>query len=272
MATRRLQRTSRRARLLHAAVYLTALPSILTGWWILASRSGWLGRLFGPLGAPNARVHVWLGWALAGAIVVSLLIGGLRIVGFARETFRLDRGDGRWWLRWPGAVLTGRFARHEGRFDPGQRVANVIMLGGLVVLTVTGIGLAELHGGPVFALLDRIHRLTTFVVTPVILGHLLVALGILPGYRGVWRSMHLGGRVPEATAKRIWPGWTERAAAATERRDGAVPLQDVPAVEPPPSLEGRVVQVLARERRDSLNSGESAPSEGQMEGREAHGC
>jgi cytochrome b subunit of formate dehydrogenase len=192
MATRRLQRTSRRARLLHAAVYLTALPSILTGWWILASRSGWLGRLFGPLGAPNARVHVWLGWALAGAIVVSLLIGGLRIVGFARETFRLDRGDGRWWLRWPGAVLTGRFARHEGRFDPGQRVANVIMLGGLVVLTVTGIGLAELHGGPVFALLDRIHRLTTFVVTPVILGHLLVALGILPGYRGCGARCTLG--------------------------------------------------------------------------------
>jgi hypothetical protein len=38
----------------------------------------------------------------------------------------------------------------------------------------------------------------------------LIALGVLPGYRGVWRSMHLGGRVAETTAKRVWPGWTER--------------------------------------------------------------
>ena len=48
------------------------------------------------------------------------------------------------------------------------------------------------------------------LVTPVILGHLLVAFGVLPGYREVWRAMHLGGRVPEAVARRVWPGWTER--------------------------------------------------------------
>jgi len=47
-------------------------------------------------------------------------------------------------------------------------------------------------------------------VTPVILGHVLVAIGVLPGYRGVWRSMHLGGHLREETARRVWPGWTER--------------------------------------------------------------
>jgi riboflavin biosynthesis pyrimidine reductase len=46
-----------------------------------------------------------------------------------------------------GLILTGRFARHEGRFDPGQRVANVIMPGGLAILTVTGVALTTLHGG-----------------------------------------------------------------------------------------------------------------------------
>jgi hypothetical protein len=45
---------------------------------------------------------------------------------------------------------------------------------------------------------------------PVLAGHLLVAIGVLPGYRGVWRAMHLAGRVPVATARRIWPGWAER--------------------------------------------------------------
>jgi len=38
----------------------------------------------------------------------------------------------------------------------------------------------------------------------------LVAIGVLPGYRGVWHAMHLGGRVPEETARRVWPGWAER--------------------------------------------------------------
>ena len=40
---------------------------------------------------------------------------------------------------------------------------------------------------------------------------LLIALGVLPGYRGVWRSMHFSGRIPIETAWRVWPGWTERA-------------------------------------------------------------
>ncbi len=32
----------------------------------------------------------------------------------ARETFRRDRGDARWWARWPFGALTGRFARRRG--------------------------------------------------------------------------------------------------------------------------------------------------------------
>ena len=119
------------------------------------------------------------------------------------------------------AILTGRFARHEGHFDPGQRVANVLMVGGLLVLTATGIGMTVLHGGPLFAWLGMIHRWTTFVVTPVIAGHLLVAIGVLPGYRGVWQAMHLGGRVREETARRLWPAWTERSAGARSREDAA---------------------------------------------------
>ena len=50
-----------------------------------------------------------------------------------------------------------------------------------------------------------LHRWATFVVTPVIVGHIVIAAGVLPGYRGVWRSMHLGGRLPADVARRIWP-------------------------------------------------------------------
>jgi formate dehydrogenase subunit gamma len=159
----------------------------------------------------DIRVHVWAGRVLALLAIVTITVGARGSRTFVRETLRRDHGDGRWWIRWPAGVLTGRFARHEGTFDPGQRVANAVVAVGLIVLTTTGIALTMLHGGPLFAWLAKVHLWTAVIVTPVILGHVLVGIGVLPGYRGVWRSMHLGGRVPEGTARRVWPGWTERA-------------------------------------------------------------
>lgn len=230
-ATRRLQRTSRGARLLHAGGYLTTLALLLTGWWLWARGEGRPSPLAEVFGAPDTRVHVWFGWGLAVVLVLPLIVWWKAVIAFVHETFRFDRGDGRWWARWPSAVLTRRFARHEGHFDPGQRLANVVMVGGLLVLTATGIGMTTLHGGPMFAVLSRIHRWTTFLVTPVLAGHVLVSVGVLPGYRGVWRAMHLGGRVSEETARRLWPAWTERSIGASERRHGVSSVDDV--VEPP---------------------------------------
>ena len=217
----RLLRHPRRVRLFHAAVYLTTLPLLLTGWWLLLGGEGNpspLARLFG---TGDTRVHVWFGRALLVVAVVPLVAGRKGIVTFVRETLRVDRGDGRWWARWPVGALTGRFGRHEGTFDPGQRLANVVIVAGLLVLTGTGIALTFLHGGSVFAQLARIHKWTTYVVTPFILGHMLIAFSVLPGYRGVWRSMHFGGRVSQDTARRTWPGWTEGSHEAVTPDDHA---------------------------------------------------
>jgi formate dehydrogenase subunit gamma len=177
-----------------------------------------------------------------------------------RETFRVDRGDRTWWLRWPTGVLTGRFGRHEGHFDPGQRVANVVMVWGLLVLTTTGIGMTVLHGGPVFAWLSKIHRWATFAITPVLAGHVLVAIGILPGYRGVWRAMHLGGRVSEETARRLWPAWAERSVGPVNR--GVTIDAEADRVEPPRLLRDRVDRALSEDwrrtpRREPPGRGES---------------
>ena len=205
-----LARHPRRVRWFHAAIYLTTIPLLWTGWWLLSGEEGSPSFLARAFHVADVRLHVWAGRVLALLAIAAITFGRRGARTFVRETFRRDPGDARWWVRWPAAVLTGRFARHEGTFDPGQRVANVVIVGGLIVLTTTGIALTLLHGGPVFAWLAKVHLWTAVVVTPVILGHVLVALGVLPGYRGVWRSMHLGGRVPEETARRVWPGWTER--------------------------------------------------------------
>jgi formate dehydrogenase subunit gamma len=140
---------------------------------------------------------------------------------------RFDHGDARWFRAWPKALVTGRFPRHEGRFDPGQRIANLVLVVLLGALVVSGVWLARLHGGPTFAVLVRVHRWSTYAITPVILGHVLIASGVLPGYRGVWRSMHLGGHLRIEVARRLWPAWSERTdAAAPEPTDPERPGPD----------------------------------------------
>jgi len=207
--TDRIERYGRRARWLHAVVYLTTLLLLATGLWLLVGREGQPSILARVTGVGDTRLHIWLGWVLTGVAMLGLVAGVRAIPTFLRETVRRDPGDLRWFLRWPRGAFTGRFARHEGEWDPGQRIANMVIVIGLLALIVTGVGLAMLHGGHLFAWLAKVHKWTAIVMTPVLLGHILIAAGVLPGYRGVWRSMHLGGRLRDETAQRLWPAWTE---------------------------------------------------------------
>jgi formate dehydrogenase subunit gamma len=208
--TDRIERYGRRARWLHAAVYLPTIALLATGLWLLGGQEGHPSILSRVTGVADTRLHIWLGWALTAVVALGIVAGVRAIPTFLRETVRHDRGDGRWFIRWPKAVFTGRFARHEGKWDPGQRIANAVIVVGLLVLIVTGIGLATLHGGHVFAMFAKVHKWTAIVITPVLIGHVVIAAGVLPGYKGVWRSMHLVGRLRRETARWVWPGWAER--------------------------------------------------------------
>jgi cytochrome b subunit of formate dehydrogenase len=198
-------RNNRRARLLHTAFYVVTLILLFTGWWLLSGHEGRPSVLARLVDEPDVELHRQAGWALAAVAVVAVTLGARGAFTFVRETLRIDRGDGRWLARFPGAALTGRFTRHRGHFDPGQRIANIAFVATLGTLIGTGIGLTTVHGGPTFVWLDHVHRLATYVLAVLVAGHVLVAIGVLPGYRGVWRAMHLGGRVPAATARRLWP-------------------------------------------------------------------
>ena len=127
---------------------------------------------------------------------VALLAGIVLIRTFLSFTLELE--------------VTGRFPWHDGHFDPGQRVANLAMLVAFLAVTASGIAMALLHGGPAFVWLVPVHRVSTYVLIPLIAGHILIASGVLPGYRGVWRAMHLGGRLDASVARRLWPGWADR--------------------------------------------------------------
>ncbi|HEX6473287.1 MAG TPA: cytochrome b/b6 domain-containing protein [Streptosporangiaceae bacterium] len=206
-----VQRYSRPVRWFHAGVYVSVLLLLITGWWLLAGNEGKpspLSRLFG---TPDTTLHKDVGWALAALAVAGIALGPRVVRTFVVESLRFRRPDGRWFIAWPAAILTGRFSRHEGHFDPGQRIMNVLLTLGLVILVGSGIGLVEVHGGSAFVVFAKMHKWSTYAVTALLAGHILVAAGVLPGYRGVWRSMHFGGRLRAGVARRLWPGWFERA-------------------------------------------------------------
>jgi cytochrome b subunit of formate dehydrogenase len=178
---------------------------LATGWWLRAGNEGRPSALANVLGTPDTEIHRWAGWVLVALAAAGITLGVRAAWTFVRETARVNRGDGRWLVRWPVGALTGRFRPHRGHFDPGQRLANVAFVVTLVTLGVTGVAMTTLTGGPTFATMVRLHRAATYVLTALVVGHLIVVSGILRGYRGAWRAM-VSGRVDGATARRLWPG------------------------------------------------------------------
>lgn len=205
-------------RWFHAGVYLTVLVLLGTGWWFVVGgyhRPSPVARL---IGQPDATVHELTGYALTLIVVVWLPFGVRGARAFVSESLRFRRGDGRWLAGWPRAAFTGRFGDHDGHFDPGQRLANIVIVLFLALLVVTGLVALLAPALNVGVEVIDVHRWATFAVTPVLLGHIVVAAGVLPGYRGVWRSMHLGGRLPVAVARRIWPRWLAAVSASDDVR------------------------------------------------------
>jgi cytochrome b subunit of formate dehydrogenase len=205
-----VERYRRAVRWLHAGVYTTVLVLLATGVWLLVGKEGVPSPLSRLVGVADTRIHVWVGWAFIVLVCGGMLLGARSAAGFVVASVRFRRSDLTWFRGWPAALVTGRFPRHEGHFDPGQRVANIAMVLLLLTVSVSGIAMALMHGGPAFVWLVPVHRWSTYLLVPLLAGHILIASGVLPGYRGVWRSMHLSGRLETSVARRLWPGWTER--------------------------------------------------------------
>jgi cytochrome b subunit of formate dehydrogenase len=198
-------RNNRATRRLHTLLYLVTFVLLATGWWLRTGHEGQPTLLADVLDTPDTELHTTAGWVLLGIAVGGPIIGFRGTLTFLRETFRSNRGDGAWFWHWPRGALTGRFGRHRGHFDPGQRLLNVGLVGALGTVIVSGVFMTTLSGGPTFATMVRVHRGSTYVLTVLVAGHLIVTLGALPGYRSVWRAMHWRGHVPQDTARRLWP-------------------------------------------------------------------
>jgi cytochrome b subunit of formate dehydrogenase len=109
-----VQRYNRLTRWFHAGVYLVTAVLLFTGWWLWRGSEGDPSVLADALDLADTEIHRRAGWVLVGLLGVGVTLGVRGAWSFVRETVRLDRGDGRWFLRWPAGALTGRFGRHRG--------------------------------------------------------------------------------------------------------------------------------------------------------------
>jgi formate dehydrogenase subunit gamma len=160
-----------------------------------------------------ARGHRWAGYLLLAAFGLLAVTRAGSIARFITGSVRFRRSDLRWFATYPAFLLRRREApaRHEGHFDPGQRLLNVAVVVSFLALGATGVvmGFPDAVSPAAFAWSLRVHRAATWILVVAVAGHLLVASGILPAYRGVWRAMHLDGTVWLSVARRLWPRWTE---------------------------------------------------------------
>jgi formate dehydrogenase subunit gamma len=163
----------------------------------------------------TARWHRWVGFGLLGFGVLVAVVRPGPSAWFLFESVRFRRKDLGWFSRYPSFLLRpARYppAPHDGHFDPGQRVFNVLVVVSLVALAATGavMSFPDRFLPAAFGASLRIHRAATWVLGIAVAGHLVVASGVLPGYRGVWRAMHRDGRVPAALGELLWPKWARR--------------------------------------------------------------
>src|SRR5215813_7256647 len=99
--TNHVVRYRRPARLVHAATYLLTFILLGTGWWLWLGREGQPSVLARVTGWPDVQIHKRAGWALVGLFGLALTVGIRAAITFTRETVRVNRGDGRWFRRWP---------------------------------------------------------------------------------------------------------------------------------------------------------------------------
>jgi cytochrome b subunit of formate dehydrogenase len=199
------------ARRLHAAVYLLTGFLFLSGFAVLGEGSPALEALLGGH-VPTARWHRWVGFGLTALGLLAVVLRSRTSIWFLAESVRFGRQDLDWFVRYPRFLLSpSRYAPapHQGHFDPGQRVFNLVVVVALLALAATGavMSFPQRFLPAAFAASLQIHRAATWGLGIAVAGHLLVVLGVFRGYRGVWRAVHWDGRVTATLGHALWPKW-----------------------------------------------------------------
>lgn len=177
-----------------------------------------------------AWLHVLLGFAFAGALVLALLtiVPRREARRDARELLTVRLADYLWLqhqaLRAAGQRSVGP---RVGKFNAGQKLNAALTTLAILALTGTGLVLGvnywrkDVFDVDMVAGLFRWHTVISVLLLPLILGHIYMST-LNPGTRESLRGITLG-RVRRAWAERHHPAWAERALreqAAPRRQRG----------------------------------------------------
>jgi formate dehydrogenase subunit gamma len=159
-----------------------------------------------------ASLHYWSGLLLP----LPLIVGYLTSAAFRDDVRRLNRFlPGDWaWLR---ARERRGGGYPSGKFNAGQKLNSAFVLGAVVVMFLTGLGLHffEVFGDSIRTGITFVHDLLGAVVVVVTVGHLWMAMGD-PVARAGLRT----GLVPRRWAEREHALW---AAETADPNPGSAP-------------------------------------------------
>lgn len=216
--TRLLIRFSATERAFHWSIALPALVLLVSGLFLRLESLQAL--MVGYDRRVGLRLHLLAGVALVCAPLLVALLGDRRALAAAgRALLRLDREDRRFLRelpRWLGN--DPQAGRGVGRFNGGQKLNALVSGLTLLLAAATGLvlwivpprpgatGLLQSVGAP----LALLHEITTYILLPVVVGHLSMAL-VHPRTRESLRGI-LFGFVDAEWARRHHPRWHQEVA------------------------------------------------------------
>lgn len=213
---RLMQRHAPAVVALHAVVGALVLGLTATGLGLLGVLPTPLLYLLG--GHEAALVwHRLLGLTLTPLLVALPVVAPRAGRRFVADATRFCRADLPWVVGFAAhLVRPGRHVvpRHEGRFDPVQRLVFALMLVALGALVVSGAALLVLPGTSitVIAACVQVHETAGWMLVGLVGMHVLAGSGVLPTHRRVGRAM-VDGHVRAVVASRLWPAWAYRQSA-----------------------------------------------------------
>lgn len=226
-------RFSATERAFHWSIALPTLVLLLSGLFL---RFGWLQALMvGYDRRVGLRLHLVAGVALLfGPLLVALLGNRRALAEAARTLLRMEREDRRFLWDLPRWLRNDPDAGGEvGRFNGGQKLNTLVSGLTLLVAAATGLILwvspplpdAATGALPVLtAWLATLHEISTYILLPVLAGHLFMAL-VHPRTRESLRGI-LFGIVDADWARRHHPRWYRKVArgASGEYTEEVAPL------------------------------------------------
>jgi len=209
---RRIKRQSGTARFIHWVHTISCLLLFYTGLALYIPALNGIAVIFG--GLQNSRlVHHYSGFIFVGVPIVMALGNWKGFVNFMKEVFTWEgKDDTDWFKKFPTYLFNAKTKLPpQGRLKSGQKFADWFILGGSLLIALSGIIMYFDTAFPrvLVQWMYPLHELSMIVLGVFLLIHIYMGAGIFQPYRGMWRAMFWDGTVSDKEAEYHWSKWAK---------------------------------------------------------------